>query len=288
MHLVKRFTTKDLLTDNNTVCNPSFIVNKNIMIYRDGRKELTDDNTKLLKMSIIDRDLNVSDCKTIHIPDKDLSDARLLKWNDKVYIVVTIITLRSEEGYLAKMDILDIENNTLLNITYDKAKEKEKNWIFFENNGELLCSHSLYNGMHKILKLNGTKMEDYVVSTYETNWASHLGPPRNTSNFAYYDGLLWGCFHSHDGDFNHPATYYCGIFSFKPTFPFNIIKMSNVPLFRARYRGDILYPNHLDIENDTFRIGMGVTEFDHFDIISLSKKEITDHLSNNITYEYVK
>jgi hypothetical protein len=286
MHLVKRFTTRDLLTHNNTVCNPSILMNRGIMIYRDGRKEDTDDNTKLLKICKIDKNLNASDCQTIHIPGKDLSDARLIEWKNNPYIVATIITLRPGQDYLANMDILDIQNKTLLGLTYDKAGEKEKNWIFFEYQNQLFCSHSLWDGQHKILKLNGTKMEDYLISTYETKWPMYFGGPRNTSNFAVYDGLMWGCFHSHDYP-NRPTTYYCGLFAFEPNPPFRIVRMSNTPLFHFRYKGDIFYPNHLDIENNTFRIGMGVAALDHFDIISLSKDEIKDHLQNNKTFHYV-
>src|SRR5271166_1866842 len=287
--LFKRFTTKDLLTHNNSVCNPSYLLDDGIVVYRDGRKEKTDDNTKLLKIGDIDNHLNITNCRTISVPGKDLSDPRLVKWRNDTYVVVTIITLRIKEdlGYLAHMDLLDIKTNRLLGITYSNSTHREKNWIFFEHGAELMCSRSLWGRQHEVLKLNGTKMEDHAKSDYTTRWGSDFGDIRNTSNFVYYDGLMWGCVHSHDEHLSIPATYYCGLFAFEPAYPFNVVKMSNVPLFNPRYKGDILYPNHLDIMNDgTFRIGMGVNEVDHFDIVTLSPEEVSEHLTDDMTYSY--
>jgi hypothetical protein len=287
--LIKRFTTKDLLTHNNSVCNPSILIDEGIMSYRDGRDEKKDDNSKLLKIATIDRNLNTGNCYTISIPGKDLSDPRLLKWKDNIYVVITQIILRMAENksYLARMDLLDLRTEALLGLTYDAAEEKEKNWIFFEYNNQLLCSRSLNKGLHHILRLDGNKIYDYATSHYQTRWSPNLGDVRNTSNFAYHDGLMWGCIHSHDEHLHTPATYYCGFFAFELDFPFKVMKMSNVPLFYPRYRGDILYPNHLDIVGDSFRIGVGVKDLDHFDIITISKDEIMNHMNNNITYNYV-
>lgn len=285
--LVKRFTTRDLLTHNRSVCNPSFLINDRLIVYRDGRDENKDDNTKLLKIGNIDSNLNVSNCNTIHIIGKDLSDPRLFKWGDNVYVVVTIITLYKHKSYDAAIDLLDLRTNSLLGLTYEDAEEKEKNWIFFEHDNELLCSRSLADGEHQVLKFDQNKMKDYVISTYRTGWPDRFGKVRNTSNYAYHDGLMWGCIHSHDGEVTMPATYRCGLFAFELKFPYQIVKMSNVPLFRSRYKGDILYPNHLDIVDGNFRIGVGVKEIDHFDIITVSYDEVKDHLERNISFNYI-
>lgn len=291
--LVRRYSIDDLLNHNKSVCNPSFFLEDQVIVYRDGRKEKEDDNTKLLKIGHIDQNLNITNCRTISIPNKDLSDPRLVKWKNKVYVVITQIILRIQEnkGYLARMDLLDPETNQLLGITYDQAEEREKNWIFFEYNNELFCSRSLWDGKHQVLKLSSDTMQmiDYSVSNYTTNWnIARLGDIRNTSNFFFYNGLMWGCLHSHDQHLYSPATYFCGIFAFEPEPPFKIVKMSNVPLFSGRFRGDIIYPNHLDIlSNGTFRIGMGVFELDHFDIITLSPQEIFNHLEYDLTFTYI-
>lgn len=289
MQLLKQFSTNDLYSDNQSICNPSILLDDHLMIYRDGRNNPKhnrgiDDNSKLLKICNIDENLNVSNIKSITIGNNVLSDPKLFKWNGKPYIEATVVTLPKSGGYSCKIDIIDIEKNELLGISYAKAVPKEKNWVFFEIGKDLFCSYHLKNGQHRVLKLLGKNVVDYAVSNYQTKWLPVWGEIRNTSNFALYNGLLWGCFHSHTetSDF----TYRMGIFAFEPVAPYRIKYMSNVTLFNIRFSGDIFYPSSLEVKDGNFMMGISFLDLYKIDVITISHDEIMKHLNENISYDY--
>lgn len=287
MKLIKRFyETKDLPSDNRCACQVSII--DNTIIYRDGRplNPLSEEDvTKIFKIGKIN-DLVVSDVRTIYVPNNILSDPRLFKWNDKIYAQVTKITHRPGQEYLSMIDIYDIENDQLFNIKYDKAMEREKNWIFFQSGNDLLCSYSLWNRTHKVLKLFNNQLIDYIDTTYHCVWIEQrFGQIKNTSNLVLHDGLFYGIIHSAIYDYKRGIHLYrCGVVAFNATYPFNVVKCSNVPLFNTN--NPQLWGNHLQIKDNEFVIGMSKIDFDHLDLISLTEQEIQDHLDKDITYEY--
>lgn len=290
LQLIKKFTTDNLLNDNYNVCGPSILLDDHIMIYRDGRPVNplmpVIDESKVLKVCSIDEQYNTNNHRTISVKNEILSDSRLVKWNDKIYIDVTKI-YHQPGTYTSKMDLYDYQQERLLNIVYMSAQPREKNWIFFQDpySTDLLCSYSLWNNSHKVLKLNYNKLENYAITNYISQWHSDFGHIKNTSNFAHHNNLFWGCTHSHT--YPTSSVYRMGIFAFEDKFPYKIIKMSNVPLFNITEPNQIFWGSYLDIKNDIFTIGISGFDFDHFNIITLEKRDIEHHLNNNVSLDYL-
>ena len=129
------------------------------------------------------------------------------------------------------------------------------------------------------------ELKDHTTTSYVNHWDPNFGLVKNTSNFFHYDHLFWGCTHSHV--YPVSSIYRMGIFAFEDKYPYKIVKMSNVPLFKITQPNQIFWGSYLDIKNDIFTIGISGFDFDHFNLITLEKKDIEDHLHYNISMDYL-
>lgn len=289
MKLLKRFHYSELYTHNASITNPSILDGE--MLYRDGMDSNPfsprNDDTKLLKICDIDNKFNTSNYKTIYNTEtlEALSDAMWFKYKDKKYIRVTKVdTLK--RPYECKIDLLDRSTLKLLNLKYDSARKQEKNWIFFTYNDDIYISYSLWNNKHKILKCNleTKQISNFRETEYVNLWPSSYGEVRNSSNFAFQDGYMWGLIHSHTFP-SKDWSYYIGIIAITAKPPFRVVYISSCPLFNLPKKS-IIFPMYLNFTNDKMIIGLTLTSPYYMDILEISKDEINHHLVNNISYNY--
>jgi len=172
-------------------------------------------------------------------------DARLINVDERLYIVYSdnrnkVIT---EGGFRMHVGELDFDGKkfvlskieSLTDFPGQSQKRREKNWVPFDYNGNLLLSYSLFP--HKVLRplLDGSESCD-LVATSKSNISWKWGELRGGTPALKVGSEYLAFFHSsiniatdHSGEKVMPH-YFIGAYTFEKDPPFRITKISKEPI----------------------------------------------------------
>lgn len=154
---------------------------------------------------------------------------------------------RSARVFVCDMDDHGGTTNHVIIPSPVKYQTHQKNWMFFDHESGLFCTYALHNGRHLVYNVDDDykKMKlAYVTHHKEPGWDRQYGEIRATSSYIEYEGLLWGCSHSHISRpfpanmqyrLKHRYVYNMGFYAIDPNPPFAVQRMSPKPV----YHGDV-------------------------------------------------
>jgi predicted GH43/DUF377 family glycosyl hydrolase len=153
-------------------------------------------------------------------------------------------------------DNLNVSNIRWINYPlYSQSQVPQKNWTFFECNGEMIVvKHILPHNTGSLI--NGHYLTRYVFVSNQ--WSIHripwrFGQMRGGACPVLHDGLMWSFFHSHtlisDPKWLRAEMtrtpwwrskafrqYHIGIYVFEPTPPFKVVGLTRSPILSAPIR----------------------------------------------------
>lgn len=184
-------------------------------------------------------------------------DARLIVDEGRLYMIYSANKeAEVEDGgfriYVAELDshgddFFILSNECLSFFESANPCRREKNWVPFFNNGELLLSYSLYP--HKVFKplLNGSGICETVAKTFPSivwEWGElRGGTPALKLNEDYYLGF----FHSSTNlrtvhsDYQLVPHYFMGAYLFSSKYPFEIKYISPEPIIGPNFYHGLTY-----------------------------------------------
>lgn len=192
-------------------------------------------------------------------------DPRLFVFRDKLHLSLTAHqkcpdgSSRTHVGYARLGDDYHVQQ-----VYYPDYAQRvwpyEKNWQFFECDGDLYCVYSIRP--HVVLKLDGYQ----VVRVYWTNnpfgWGgglTHGGAPPVRVGDEYYHWFHGLC---REGDWH---TYSIGVYCFEAKPPFRITRFSMQPLLWASPEGrpagqgyDVIFPTAAYLDGGKWVVSGGV------------------------------
>lgn len=229
-------------------------------------------------------------------------DARLFSYNGEVFIVYgdyrysstedcTTIDYHSirEDVAIAKINFengqFSVENQ--LTLIKHPRQEREKNWVPFQWNGKLLFSY--YPLPHEIIEpnLKSGNCKPFSKINAETHWL--WGPLRGGTPAVLVDGEYLAFFHSWvsmkssiSKDHSLPH-YFMGAYTFSSHPPFEITKISCIPLkapgmyTNSTYHVRSVFPGGFVVLNDDVYIAFGKDDNEIW-IAKISKEELKQSL----------
>jgi len=171
-------------------------------------------------------------------PEEHFEDPRAIVQGDKIWLSCSTFVLRASYTHQAFF-LLDSDWNTLRRFdpAYGRNYEQpwtndghEKNWLWFRHDG---LPHAVYaTDPHVVVRFSGSLVPEAVIATKKTlPWDLH--EPRGGTPPILVDGLYWSFFHSSLSAKPIKRRYFMGAYAFKPTHPFEIVKMTPKPMLIA-------------------------------------------------------
>lgn len=199
-------------------------------------------------------------------------DPRLL-WNDGLWVSYYHYQIRRE---LAHQELAQVAGNSLTHIyhpVYGKNVANmgaqtwhEKNWVWFIHEGELCCVY-LIAPEHTVFKYDGQSVTDKWITASKLPWA--MGQARGGSPPVRVGDEYFCFFHSSLPWEGHPPQnrYYMGAYAFKAGSPFQITRMSRLPLLTGseadpmrRYSPPCVFPGGAALDGDDWFVVLGVND----------------------------
>ena len=130
-HLVKRFTLQDLPSENGTICNPIYM--DNTFCYRSERQPFREQFLdKTLKISSFSRCFDVDISNIENLSHKDsidrsgttsvLSDARLFRYNDSLWLNLTLVNrVQNEYGHISQIAISSLNDYNIQRVNFSNS-----------------------------------------------------------------------------------------------------------------------------------------------------------------------
>jgi len=230
-----------------------------------------------------------------------LEDPRLFIYDGRLHISAAIIKYdpATHEIKWIRQCIIEYSTLELKIIQHSEIKQKaEKNWIFFNYDGELYCSYSIFDQRHDVCRVVDNLAYPAYYTSYRCARWQRGNVMRGTSNLVLKDGLLWGVAHtSVDSDWwttkysrdlglvasylsecSHvvigkqrsrgtKAIHFQGVFyamNSKP--PFGIVYMQRggmlaVPDLKTSIGKHVFYPSGLILDGDDWIVAAGINDF---------------------------
>lgn len=185
-------------------------------------------------------------------------DARLITIDNELWIVYTdnvdkIISKGGFRVYIARLTydgiFFSLEGSKALT-KYEGSDQsrREKNWVPFEYESEMLLAYSIHP--HKIFKpILGTNACQTIVTTYSAiDWAwgdlrgGTTGLKINESEYLsfFHSSIKMATVHSDDKEMPH---YFMGAYTYSAEFPFEVTRMSPEPIIgKDFYHGPVYKP----------------------------------------------
>lgn len=212
------------------------------------------------------------------------ADPRLIWNNDKLFIIYS-----SYEKKECIKGIVAIDNNISKNFIQSKefkiskSDEKEKNWMPFLYENQILLVSSVYP--HIINDINGNKL-------YETSWVSPWFSKNqlrgNTNIIQLENGNYLGTFHTVEKINNRMHFYDNGFYIFEGKPPFKVLKCSNrtylaaedatEPHYRKKGLIQVCFPIGLVQHDNNFLISYG----DNDSSVKIIKLKLNEILSTMV------
>lgn len=199
-------------------------------------------------------------------PNFHVEDPRLFIFNDELYLSYT-------DGYQMGQAKINHETREVIESFYlDKKglQQTEKNWIFFEHEGKLLCLYDIPK--QRIFEMNGADHTEIHRTSYNHNWK--YGIIRGgTPPIKYGDNYL-SFFHSakdvkykgQDG-----KQYYMGAYLFEAKPPFRPLAITERPLITGEIVDDniprlsnkifVVFPSGVIRKGDSHYVSFGYNDY---------------------------
>lgn len=155
--------------------------------------------------------------KPIKAPEGEtFEDPRLFVLNGQLHTSVTRLH-HDTKGRVA-MALINLETGTIANLK--RLQPKEKNWQFFEYDGETLIVYSPVG--NEIKSLDGNTLHK------TESYAWNFGEPRGSTPPILINGEYWSIFHSSKKE-NGVLRYHAGMYAFDAEPPFRISRWPDKP-----------------------------------------------------------
>lgn len=168
--------------------------------------------------------------------------------------------------------------DSVMEPTYSRRTNSEKNWSFFDHDGELHAVYRIGPGEHRVLRFHG----DQVAAEYTTSWEPgwQWGEMRGGASPQIVNGEWYSWFHGFLSSSGR-TVYTMGLYTFETTPPFRPLRRIKTPLVVGGlsqmddkgWRKSIYYPCGAGLKNGRWHISAGehdsactVTAFDAAEI----------------------
>ncbi len=178
----------------------------------------------------------------------------------------------------------------------------QKNWMFFDHDGELMAVDILSDQDHNVVVVEGDKVKDNMYFT-DVHFPWYYGKISGGTSPIRYGNLYFSFFHSHiegqvvrETPTRHPSDvalnpdnkrriYYAAPYAFSAAPPFKVVLAPKRPMIWPRIYSagdlapnghDVVFPCSLEIEGDSWRVAWGDDE--RCWLSTFSTKEIFDNL----------
>ena len=204
----------------------------------------------------------------------NFEDPRFFIWRDELYVSMVLVHRSDKELKWVKMVVMKYPEMIWQVLHYPRCqfKQFEKNWVFFDYNGELYCTYTLHHGFHAVCKVNGNAIDLAYITEYKCPEVFR-NSVRGTSNLVMRDGLWWGVAHTsvyETSNVKDKATYHSNalFYAMEPEPPFRIVQIQQEPFIHNDDVNDIeikfcqsIFPSGLISENkDTWVVGAGIND----------------------------
>jgi len=170
----------------------------------------------------------------------------------------------------------------------------EKNWAFFDYEGQLFCIYT--QSPYSLMTVKDNVITPYKSTPWETPW--RWGLPRGGATPVYHDGHLYHFFHSslqldpnvEHGRWKNPRRYHMGVVILEDKPPFRIADVSHQPIVSGyRHPEDktlgwidpsdhmVVFPGsaHRNDENDGWVVACGINDR-HSYMLTIPDSEIIE------------
>lgn len=191
-----------------------------------------------------------------------VGDIRFFFLRGELWYSGVLVDLQNTQGYqrtfISKYNLeLIPQKITLLNYG---SSETDKNWAFFEKNGELYCTYSIWQGKHNVCHVN-TKMGFLTLVCDETfpldsakKWMEQIRP---TSHYILRNGVLCGMYHARYADLNKGI---CGLYKIDGKSPYKVLNINvEHALYNDSYKVfSVFFPTGLFEYNSQVYTSVGI------------------------------
>jgi len=259
--------------------------NSAIFTHNQNKYLLTRKSSFVLKNTTINT-LNLFEFNTKKQIDLDIideleyeqyEDPRVLSYDNKLYVSCANYTHDYKNFIHQKILIFDNEFKHIGNIhpqygyngkSLHQNKFVEKNWIFFINDGKLMCVYKMFP--HTVVEFdwNGNLISEYK-SFFDVKSIWKYGECRGGSNPVLKDGYYHSFFHSSLPWKSWQRRYFMGYYKFESKPPFKIVEISKEPILwgntiDVRDYPDtsplVVFPCGAIVENDKFLVSFGLND----------------------------
>jgi predicted GH43/DUF377 family glycosyl hydrolase len=238
-----------------------------LMCYRDGWSGSNCHVAELAEDYTVKSTTPLEDLYHRHGAAYGREDPRLFVYRDRLHVSFTgVMVVRgattTNQLYARLTDDLAVEE--VFNLGYDRRREWEKNWQFFEHDGELLCVYSV--SPHAVLQVIKDRAFTVAETGTEFPWAG--GELRGGCPPVRRGGVYYHWFHGQTW-YGGAKMYSVGAYTFEARLPFRVLSATPVPLLwadHAGYRRDpetdpnycpVVFPAGAVLENGLWRVALG-------------------------------
>ena len=216
---------------------------------------VNDKDTSNIGICKFDKEFNqISKHKIIDVKSKNAEDPRIFKIKNEYYIIYNDKVLIEHNYRIMKIAKLtkdfDAEFITSLDLYINTM---EKNWVPFEDNGNLYLAYGLVP--HKIMHLKDTKKNslDHLIfedgKCYSRFFWEYGDPRGGTPACKTKDGYL-AFFHSSFGKNKKKKYYVMGAYLFEPNPPYKVVKVSKEPIIVYPKKTRVYFPTGFSIKKE--------------------------------------
>jgi predicted GH43/DUF377 family glycosyl hydrolase len=195
-------------------------------------------------------------------------DPRFFVYQNRLHISFVGVEKTANETrchmlYLRLFDNLHVER--VFHPAYSMRQwPMEKNWVYFEHDGQLLAVYSIAP-THKILRIDGDTAYPFMETPFHPAWeGGHLrggASPVRVGN----EYFCW----AHGRREGRPSVYCLGAYSFEAKPPFRPLRYTPTPLVWADERDKppalnwttVIYPSGCILENGKWLVSCGINDF---------------------------
>ncbi len=198
-------------------------------------------------------------------------DPRIFVWKGELHVSYSGLRLKRRSmrsrDMIAQVSILVARLDDSLKVVdiwlpeFADVRPVEKNWIFFEHEGELFSIYSI--APHSIL--HHVNKKAYLHSQTTTNHEWIGGHLRGGTQPLLINNKKWSFFHGALDLPNKTRIYSMGTYEFEPMPPFAVTRMSNAPMFLAnpdecppKFRNSVVFPCGMVRKNDMLVVSSGI------------------------------